>query len=440
MLWAKDYNDNRVHIFNTHSNQEYYCPTCGATLITRKGDIRQHHFAHKQGHLCSDTWERTKTHNYDISFWHNEWQSKFPKENQEVILALGDTKHRADVMIDRTVIEFQHSIISTQAFDDRNNFYLNLGDKVVWLFDVSELVKSGKLRYLQEENELCFTWDNPKTTFNKYDIHGGCIDLFFQLNEREENSIVKVVRVSAFGFELFYTTKRMSKTAFLNYVGLKNGSCLPPCGEDLEKNEQYQAFKEKYNIVLNKQQERAMLAVEGANLLLAVPGSGKTTVLVNRLGHMVLNKNIPPENILAITFTTTAAEEMRNRFSSIFGEELGAKITFKTLNSLAREIYLKSCDNKSIKDADRRKIIKDEKTIIRNLYKEIIKKTVLETEILDLLAAISYSENMCYKKENRQEFDEDFPDFSKLYSSYVEYKRNNLLMDFDDQIVFAHWI
>ena len=97
-------------------------------------------------------------------------------------------------------------------------------------------------------------------------------------------------------------------------------------------------------------------------------------------------------------------------------------------------------DNKSIKDADRRKIIKDEKTIIRNLYKEIIKKTVLETEILDLLAAISYSENMCYKKENRQEFDEDFPDFSKLYSSYVEYKRNNLLMDFDDQIVFAHWI
>ena len=109
MLFAVDYNDNRVHIDETHSNQEYYCPYCGAPLTTKKGEIRQHHFAHKQNHLCSDTWERS--HSYDISPWHNDWQSLFPKENQEVKLSLGDTKHRADVMIDRTVIEFQHSIM-----------------------------------------------------------------------------------------------------------------------------------------------------------------------------------------------------------------------------------------------------------------------------------------------------------------------------------------
>ena len=72
MLFAVDYNDHRVHIDETHSNQEYYCPYCGAPLIARKGDVRQHHFAHKQDHHCSDTWVHHRSHNYDLSAWHNE--------------------------------------------------------------------------------------------------------------------------------------------------------------------------------------------------------------------------------------------------------------------------------------------------------------------------------------------------------------------------------
>jgi competence CoiA-like predicted nuclease len=40
MLFASDFEDNRVHIDDTHSNQEYYCPYCGAPLVTKKGDIR----------------------------------------------------------------------------------------------------------------------------------------------------------------------------------------------------------------------------------------------------------------------------------------------------------------------------------------------------------------------------------------------------------------
>ena len=85
MLFANDYNNSRVHIDETHSNQEYYCPYCGSPLITRKGDIRQHHFAHKATRLCSDSWVGERSHSYDISAWHNEWQSLFPKRNQEVM-------------------------------------------------------------------------------------------------------------------------------------------------------------------------------------------------------------------------------------------------------------------------------------------------------------------------------------------------------------------
>lgn len=94
-----------------------------------KGRYSSAPFAHKQSHVCSDTWANGGSHGYDLSPWHNEWQSLFPKVNQEVKLCLGETKHRADVLVDRTVIEFQHSIMPVKAFDDRNNFYFNLGSK-----------------------------------------------------------------------------------------------------------------------------------------------------------------------------------------------------------------------------------------------------------------------------------------------------------------------
>ena len=81
MQIAHDYNDNRVHIDDTKSNQSYYCPYCGVPLVTKKGNIRQHHFAHSARHRCSDTWEQSRT--YDMSEWHAQWQDSFPKQNMK---------------------------------------------------------------------------------------------------------------------------------------------------------------------------------------------------------------------------------------------------------------------------------------------------------------------------------------------------------------------
>ena len=60
----------------------------------------------------------------------------------------------------------------------------------------------------------------------------------------------------------------------------------------------FEEFQNKYNIKLNRQQADAVQSVEGPVLLLAVPGSGKTTVLVTRLGYMIYCKKIAPENIV----------------------------------------------------------------------------------------------------------------------------------------------
>ena len=436
MLFANDYNDIRVHIDDTHSNQEYYCRYCGAPLITRKGDIRQHHFAHKKGHLCSDSWERNNS--YDISPWHNEWQSLFPRENQEVKLSLGDTKHRADVMVDRTVVEFQHSIMSAKSFDDRNNFYYNLGYKVVWLFDLSDIYNDKKLRYVSKNERLTFYWQNPKKAFNNHNIRNGNIDLFFQLNDNESNCIVRVLDVSSYGFESFETTNFMSKDEFLNYVGLKNGECLPPLRDDIENNQQYHSFKEKYGINLNKQQERALLAVEGSNLLLAVPGSGKTTVLVARLGHMVINKNIDPTKILAITYNKQAADEMRERFSNKFGKALGDKIDFRTINSLSLMIYTEYCrkhgepEKRLIEDAEKKKLLN---RIYNNCNDG---EYATENDILELSSAITYIKNMQLSEEQILEIEEEYPNLNNMYQSYEKFLDTTGKMDYDDQMVFAY--
>lgn len=439
MLFASDYNDNRIHIDDTHSNQEYYCPFCGAPLITKKGGLRQHHFAHKQNHRCSDTWAHkgSSSGGYDLSPWHNDWQSLFPQENQEVKLVLGDTKHRADVLVDRTVIEFQHSIMPAAAFDDRNNFYFNLGYKVIWLFDLSSLYTDEQISYEERDGGLTFRWKNPKKAFNCYDIQSGCIDLFFQLSDNEDACIVRVIDVSQFGFEKFRATKLISKDDFLNYAGLRDGVCLPPCRDDLEQNQQYQLFKEKYRINLNKQQERALQAVEGSNLLLAVPGSGKTTVLVARLGHMVINKNIPPENILAITYSNAAADEMRERCSSLFGQSVVGRVDFRTINSLSLKIYVDDCRKKGIPE---RTLIKEweARSLLKRIYMQCTgAKYVTENDVQELFSAITYIKNMMLTEERILELEEDYPDLLKMYQEYQRTLDRQCKMDYDDQMVFA---
>ena len=87
MQFAVDKDDKRVWIENTHSNQAYFCPYCGTELITKKGDIRRHHFAHHSIQYCKDSWIRSNK--YDESSWHYEWQNEFPEENREIKIELG---------------------------------------------------------------------------------------------------------------------------------------------------------------------------------------------------------------------------------------------------------------------------------------------------------------------------------------------------------------
>ena len=100
----------------------------------------------------------------------------------------------------------------------------------------------------------------------------------------------------------------------------------------------FQELKSKYRLRLNGQQERAVCTIDGPVLLLAVPGSGKTTTLVSRIGNMIYGRGIDPQRILTMTYTVAAAQDMRQRFVSIFGNSLSDQLEFRTINGVCAKI------------------------------------------------------------------------------------------------------
>ncbi len=93
-------------------------------------------------------------------------------------------------------------------------------------------------------------------------------------------------------------------------------------------------FLKKYAMHLNENQLKAVRTVDGPVLLLAVPGSGKTTVLVTRLGYMIVCKSIAPQNILTLTYTVAATQDMKRRFEKMFGDGSSAGLEFRTINGI----------------------------------------------------------------------------------------------------------
>lgn len=428
MIIAIDKDLNRIHIEDAVAKQECYCPYCGERLSQKRYTDRRSHFAHYPKSICKDSWAGT----YDLSDWHYDWQNSFPKENQEVLLALGDVKHRADVLIGRTVTEFQRSDMSSKAFSERNRFYMNLGYKVIWVFDFREQFSSGRLRCEPDGNT--FHWTKPRNTFNLYEILTGQVELFFQLRNTEENSLVKIASVSPSGFEEFTVSHWFSKAQFLEYLGVHNGICAKPERKNLSENEEYQHFCQQYGIALNEQQERAVQAVNGANLLLAVPGSGKTTVLVARLGYMILCKNISPNNILAMTFSRQAARDMHRRFCKVFGSQLGEHVAFRTIHAVANQIVKRYALFSSKTPPQ---LLEDNKRLILDILRNHLEEYPTDNDVAEAQAAITYIKNMSLSAEEIPEQDFAIEKMERVFEEYQKALCAQRMMDFDDQVVYA---
>lgn len=198
----------------------------------------------------------------------------------------------------------------------------------------------------------------------------------------------------------------------------------------------YEEFDKKYMLRLNEQQKEAVRSVDGATLLLAVPGSGKTTVLVTRLGYMIFCRNINPSSILTMTYTVAATKDMRQRFVSMFGNECGA-VEFRTINGVSSKII--DFYSRNFGKGSQFSLIEDGEgsRIIRQLYQKFNKEYPTDSTVKDIGTAITYIKNMMLTAEEIKNLDVGVDNIAEIYKEYCAELRSRRLMDYDDQLSYA---
>lgn len=202
---------------------------------------------------------------------------------------------------------------------------------------------------------------------------------------------------------------------------------------------EWQEFERKFPQKLNEQQKEAVQSVEGPVLLLAVPGSGKTTVLVTRLGYMIYAKGIAPEKILTVTYTVAATEDMAARFASLFGTDMADRLTFKTINGICAGIihtYGRKTGRTPFALLNDEKVIAD---TLAKIYQKTERTYATESDLQTVRTLITYIKNSMLTDAEIREMDKTADmKISAIYKEYNTWLREQKLMDYDDQMVYAY--
>ena len=173
---------------------------------------------------------------------------------------------------------------------------------------------------------------------------------------------------------------------------------------------------------LDKYQKKAVYINKKNVLVVAAPGSGKTTVIINRVNYLVTELNIKVGNIIVITFTRAAADNMRTRYKNVFNREVAP--FFGTFHGLFYKILLREGYNISIIQGG----------IAHRIIKSVLAKysdEVSEDKIKEVLNNISFFKTSLKNIEDfKPSISKDI--FAEALEKYEEYKKKNGLWDFDD--------
>lgn len=183
---------------------------------------------------------------------------------------------------------------------------------------------------------------------------------------------------------------------------------------------------------LNNEQKLAVQHVNGPCLVVAGPGSGKTRVISHRLINLVLNENISPKKVLAISFTKASSTEMKNRTISLSNDHRMSRISFGTFHSVFFRIlrYFEGYDLNSLID-DKTKLM-----TIKNIMKTLNVEDADNNDVIgDVINEISYVKNELMNPRDFKSNVVEIDDFEKLYNMYENIKYDINKIDFDDMLI-----
>lgn len=189
---------------------------------------------------------------------------------------------------------------------------------------------------------------------------------------------------------------------------------------------------------LNDKQKEAVLNVAGPNLIIAGAGSGKTKVLTHKIAYLINEKNIKPWNILAITFTNKAANEMKSRIESLIGDN-AKDMWVGTFHSICVRILRRFIDRIGF---DTSFVIFDTSDQ-RSLVKQCLKELDIDDKLFSdrgVLSEISNGKNemltpSAYTLRANGEYRKE--KIAKIYELYQKKLKQNNALDFDDIINYT---
>ena len=202
-------------------------------------------------------------------------------------------------------------------------------------------------------------------------------------------------------------------------------------------------FSELYLQTFSDQQRRAVFETDGPVLLLAVPGGGKTTVLVTRLLYMILCCGVNPDEILTLTYTVAATRDMAERYRTLAARAVGMSDAipapeFRTINGICAKII--NYYGRAIGKAPFR-LLSDESELTRlisDIYRRVENDYATEADIRQVRAGITYIKNMMLNADEiRRLSDNEEFNLAEIYQEYCRELRAMSAMDYDDQMTYA---
>lgn len=189
---------------------------------------------------------------------------------------------------------------------------------------------------------------------------------------------------------------------------------------------------------LNKEQREAVTYTEGPLLILAGAGSGKTRVITYRIAYLIKEKNVPPENILAITFTNKAAKEMKERVISLIGDT-GENMWISTFHSACVRILRRDIEkigfNRDFVIFD----TSDQQVVIKDCLKELNldEKLYSHSQVLNIIGRAK--DELIGPDEFAKIHESDFrmSVIARIYKLYQDKLKRNNAIDFDDIIMYT---
>ncbi|MDQ0352026.1 DNA helicase-2/ATP-dependent DNA helicase PcrA [Alkalibacillus filiformis] len=196
-------------------------------------------------------------------------------------------------------------------------------------------------------------------------------------------------------------------------------------------------------IALNDVQQKAVLTTEGPLLLLASPGSGKTTTIIMRIGYLIEEKGVDPTRIKAVTFSRASAADMKERYQAFFPNL--DSVDFSTIHSLAFQVVREYLRKQRVTyeliegEVDRPQYHK--RMVLRDLYAQLNEESITDDQLEELSTYISLVKNKLLPEEQWQEVECDVTNAYEILRQYESFKQQtsfHLLVDYDDMLTIAH--